>query len=672
MKKKQKKKHYGLVRKLLWILWTPLLLVGLILVAVLGVFLAGLYSVEYEKDEYIVASSGYEDLDTFYLNDSYRLVVTDSECLPIAEKFNGYIERILGTPFTVVSVKGSEPYIELLVQADLDCDYRFSSDNVNITVAANDKDHLLRGSYAFLEEFGGIRCYTKDLIAATSDKIFFPKKTGGYTQEYCDYFEMRDTDWISAKDDEYSWFRGYNTDEYRYQIYNQQSTETKEQAETRIADQYAYYTSLGGRSQYISDFCHTFSSQFLSASKYYDKGLNLECYALDADGNRRRDELCLSNSKTLEIVKQEVFDLLENKHDDDNAYGVFYDRNAPLQIISLTQSDDLTACKCKDCVSYAKAHGGYSATNLRFVNQIAQAVKDAGYDNVAFDTFAYRYTRSAPTDIVPLENVIIRLCTIECCSSHYIDDEDCLANKAFMKDLADWSKICDRIYIWDYCTDFSYFMTPFPNLNVLAHNIRVYYEHNVKGVYEEGNYTLEKDGVDPEFGELRSYLISKVMQNPYCDYQAVMQEFCNAYYGAGGEDMYAFITKADTYAGRKHLNIYKHPTLILDCSQEERNELNELFEHAKSVATGTALEHVKSTELSWRYYKMVNRLFEFSDITQYDVLQEHLIIDIYTQTKGSRFHEVESNCFTAGILQTAIIDLRPLFDLVVGNFIYGP
>jgi len=91
MKKKQKKKHYGLVRKLLWILWTPLLLVGLILVAVLGVFLAGLYSVEYEKDEYIVASSGYEDLDTFYLNDSYRLVVTDSECLPIAEKFNGYI-----------------------------------------------------------------------------------------------------------------------------------------------------------------------------------------------------------------------------------------------------------------------------------------------------------------------------------------------------------------------------------------------------------------------------------------------------------------------------------------------------------------------------------------------------------------------------------------------------
>ena len=42
------------------------------------------------------------------------------------------------------------------------------------------------------------------MIKTTSDKITFPKKKGGYVLDYNEYFEMRDTDWMSSKDDEYS------------------------------------------------------------------------------------------------------------------------------------------------------------------------------------------------------------------------------------------------------------------------------------------------------------------------------------------------------------------------------------------------------------------------------------------------------------------------------------
>lgn len=658
---------------LLGILFALLIIIGIVLITLFIVFLIGSYKTEYETDEYEISKVDYTDLKKFEVNADYKLFVSDKELLPIAEKFNGYVEKIIGKKLEAVGEKPQSPYIKLTVDPEQTDNYVFSGDNKNITISADNKDHLLRGAYAFLEEFGGIRCYTSKMIKATSDKIVFPVKTGGYKKAYNDYFEMLDTDWISPKDDEYSWFRGFNTDEYRYEVKNQDTaTETREQAEKRITAENEYYSSYGGRTQYLTGFAHTFTADFLNKEKYFDRGLELECYALDSHGNRRRDELCLSNPRTLEIVTREVFDILENKREDpDRVLSARYDKDAPLQIISLTQADDLTGCKCKECVKFAKAHGGYSATNLQFVNKVAQAVKDAGYENVAIDTFAYRYTRPAPTDIVPLDNVIIRLCSIECCCSHYIDDENCLANKAFMKDLSDWSKICDRIYIWDYCTDFSYFATLFPNFNVLAHNLRVFYENSVKGVYEEGNYTLNKEGFDPEFAELRSYLISKVMQNPYCDYSAVMKEFCEAYYGEGAGDILKFITAADKYAGRRHLNIYKNPRDVLSINKEEIAELDGYFEHAKQAATGEALENVKRSEISWRFVKLYKNAGEFKNIMTREANKEHLIAD-FTNTGNSRFHEVENNYILAGLGQNAIVDLRPMFDLIVGNFVYGP
>lgn len=660
-------------KKMLWFLWAPLILIGVIALILLGIFIAGRYSVEYEDDGQNAVETSFENSEKFYVTSDYELVAGDENLRTIAGKFNGYIEMITGFGLRTADKKSGARFIELKVDEKAEDDYSFRADvNDNIYITADSLAHLTRAVYAFLEQFGGLRCYTSQITESLTGKIFFPKEKDGYKQTYNDYFEMRNTDWISAKDDEYSLFRGFNSDDRRFEVssYNP-SAETEDEARERIASQKAYYDSLGGCTQYISGFCHTFANQFLNPSEYYDKGLELECYALDSKGRRRRDELCLSNPRTLEIVTREVFDILEGKDRNPALSGKAYNPDAPLQIISLTQADDLTACKCRECVACAKKHGGYSAPNLLFVNKVAQAVKDAGYNNVAIDTFAYRYTRKAPSDIVPLDNVIIRLCSIECCCSHYMDDEKCLSNRAFMKDLDDWSKICDRIYIWDYCTDFSYFMTVFPDFNTLAHNIRVFYEHSVKGVYEEGNYTTAEKSPDFEFAELRSYLISKCLENPYCDYEAAMREFCGAYYGEAGEDIFTFIKKADTYAGRKHLNIYKKPSLVLSCSKAELEELNSLFEHAKSVATGEAAVHVRRSELSWRYFKMYKRIFEFKKAYSFELEREHLFLEL-GEIGACCLHEVEANYKLAGLSQTAMIDFRPAFDAVVGKFVYGP
>jgi len=667
-----KKKRKGL----LWILWAPLILIGTILTLILGVFVVGSYSVQYDREQYSINEpedfSKLKESEKFYVDSKYVIIV-DAENDLIAEKFNGYIKKIIGSELFIKRDVGMQSYIKLTIDEKQSDDYVYScSSDSNITISGNNKDHLMRAAYHFLEEFGGVRCYTSKMIKYTSNTIFFPKKNG-VVETYNDYFEMRDTDFISPKDDEYSWFRGFNTDEYRYQINTGRvGNETDEQRALRIEEEKDYYSALGGRVQYVSGFCHTFCGDFVNSSKYYDQGQNLECYALDANGNRRRDELCCMNEKTAEICIEDVQTILDSDR---------YDPNAPLQIISLTQTDDMTGCKCERCVKEAKAHNGYGYTNLVLVNKVAKHFKEitektGKYANVAFDTFAYRYTRKCPTGIVPEDNVIIRLCSIECCCSHYLDDSKCLTNVSFMTDLADWGKICKRIYIWDYCTNFCHYMGLFPNIEVLAHNLRVFYENGCKGVYEEGNYALNKLGNDPEFAELRSYVIAKVLENPYCDYQAVIDDFCNAYYGSAGEYMAEFVRLTDKIAGRRHLNIYKMPQLAVPCKKAEIDKLEELFSKAKEVTQqngeSVAYTNVKNSELCWRYYKMYKKAKEFGDFTQRKVLEEQLYKDIIRNTDQTVWHEIDAHVFKNNLQQTAIIDLHLLFDLIVGNFLYGP
>ena len=58
----------------------------------------------------------------------------------------------------------------------------------------------------------------------------------------------------------------------------------------------------------------------------------------------------------------------------------------------------------------------------------------------------------------------------------------------FAQDMEDWSKICGRLYVWDYVTDFGHYIQPHPNWFELGPNLRFFAKHNVRGVFEEGAY----------------------------------------------------------------------------------------------------------------------------------------------------------------------------------------
>jgi hypothetical protein len=275
---------------------------------------------------------------------------------------------------------------------------------------------------------------------------------------------------------------------------------------------------------------------------------------------------------------------------------------------------------------------------IRFVNAVAAQFPDA-----LIDTFAYQYTRTPPKNVKPLPNVIVRLCSIECCFAHPLDDPKCSFNAAFAKDIEAWSKICDRLYIWDYTTDYGHFNCIFPNFGVLQKNMQFFVKNHAKGVYEEGNYTSGES--NSEFAELRGYLIARLLFNPDIDYDAEMNGFLKAYYGGGWQYMRQFIDFTSANAGTKlihrKLGIFNSPTDkdLLNLGPNKINYADALWEKAIELAgdayagAETCRQHVLRSQLSWRFWKGANKAGEFwrlRPVEQWQAANERLYHDFKT------------------------------------------
>ncbi len=500
----------------------------------------------------------------------------DARLIAAGDTLARYMKEVTDKEFSVAQ-SGVGLKFSLSYSSDIpDNGYVIETFENEVSIKGSGTRGVIHGVYAFLEKYAGCDWYTSTLYSIPkNEELVIP---AGEKTEYKPFFEYTDTDWVSPKDVEYSLANGLNGSPHR-----------------TIPDE------LGGTVEYISWFCHTLARQFCSKETYFES--HPEYFALH-DGKRQDEQLCLTNEDVYNIILGEVMALLKEKHDPEKS----------LQIISLTQGDsgeDAKMCQCENCKKIDDENGSYSGTMITFVNRIAREVKAAGYDNVAIDTFAYRYTRKAPTKVVPEDNVIVRLCTIECCFSHALDDASCEENVELMADLSDWSKICDRIYVWDYATNYSHTLGIFPDFGVLQRNVQVFYENNVVGVYEEGNYYMAQ--CDGEFGELRSYLLSKLMQNPYIDYDAYMDEFLEAYYGKGWENIRSFLdmTMEKPVPQGEHLGIYVNMRETLGFNKADIKKADSLWANAKAEAESEEqLERIKRSEICWRYWKGFNQYNE--------------------------------------------------------------
>lgn len=338
---------------------------------------------------------------------------------------------------------------------------------------------------------------------------------------------------------------------------------------------------LGGCIRY-KGFVHTFYP-LVPPEKYFNE--HPDWYSM-INGKRtyQNAQLCLSNPELRDFVVERVKQWLKE--------------SPKASIISVSQNDWHGNCQCPKCKEIDEREGSPSGSLLEFVNYVAEKV-EKDFPNVAIDTLAYQYTRKPPKTVKPRPNVIVRLCSIECNFREPLTHE---SNKKFADDILGWSKICNRLYIWDYTTDFAHYIQPHPNWFVLGENLRFFHKHNVKGVFEQGAY----QSYGAEMSELRAWVLAQLLYNPYQDDRALIVEFLQGYYGAAWEHILKYMELMHEASKGFYLGCFASPNTPFN-NFKTLSKAEELWEAAeKAVSNDPELTlRVKIARLPVRYVWLV-------------------------------------------------------------------
>ncbi len=478
-------------------------------------------------------------------------IILDSKASPsekhAAEELQRFVEEISGCALPILSTRAPKMILvgggEILAEIEPRLDitglgkegFAIRTNDSHLILAGGKQRGTLYAVYTFLEDYLGCRWYSSKVSRIPEEKVI---EIPSINVSYKPALEYREPYYTDAFDGDWAARNKANSNNARL---------GKER---------------GGKVRY-SHFVHTFYS-LVPPDKYFDE--HPEYFSL-VKGKRRRSraQLCLTNPDVLRIVVEGVKRWIAAEPEAD--------------IYSVSQNDCAGWCECPNCKALDDREESHMGSLLTFVNKVAEAI-EKDYPDKTIDTLAYQYTRKPPKTVRPRRNVIIRLCSIECCFSHPL--ETCPRNASFRDDIIGWSKVAPRLYVWDYVTDFANYIMPFPNLDVLKPNIEFFVEHNVKGIFEEGNYA---GGGGGEMAELRAYLLAKLLWNPDADVEALKKDFLEGYYekAAGPISDYISLLHRKVKRDNIHVNIWSGPTSPY-LTEEILTEAEALFDRAEKLA----------------------------------------------------------------------------------------
>ncbi|HOE61137.1 MAG TPA: DUF4838 domain-containing protein [Kiritimatiellia bacterium] len=285
-------------------------------------------------------------------------------------------------------------------------------------------------------------------------------------------------------------------------------------------------------------FCHTFN-RLCPPEEFFETHPE---YFSEIDGRRIKEpsQLCLTNPDVLKIVTTRVLERIR--------------KDPTAKLFSVSQNDWRYPCTCPACKAIDDREESHAGTLITFVNQVAEAV-EREFPEVWIETLAYQYTRKPPKTVRPRRNVVPRLCTIECDFSYPLDQSAYEQNRKFVEDIRGWSAMTDKLYIWDYTTNFRHYTAPFPNVLALRDNVRFFRDHRVVGLFEQGAY----HGRHGDFAELKAWLLAKWLWNPDLPTEPLLADFFAGYYGAAAPLVRQYFDELHTFyndPAKKPLRIF--------------------------------------------------------------------------------------------------------------------
>ena len=415
--------------------------------------------------------------------------------------------------------------------------------------------HPRRGTlyavHTFLEDTVGVRWWTQDAThVPRRPTLAVPELNVAYTPPVRD----RATRYLETSDGCFTSHALVTADEQRRMgVFS---------ARLRLNghDHYTIPAEYGGADGLVG-WVHTFYqiNGLLPPAKYFQE--HPEWYSL-VDGKRidQRGQLCLTNEEMRREMVRVVRERLR--------------ANPAATMISISQNDWRGNCECEACRALDEREGTPAGSLIHFVNAVAEEVEKE-FPDVLVETLAYQYTRKPPRFVRPRRNVIVRLCSIECDFSEPLATGE--RNRPFREDIEAWSRIADKLYIWDYVTNFHGYLLPHPNYQVLAPNLRFFVRHHAVGIFEQGDSGCRVG----DFVRLRAWVLAHLLWNPEADERALTEEFMAGYYGPAAPHLLAYLDLLGAAVARAdvHLGCFRPDTSDW-LKLADLNRATELFEQA--------------------------------------------------------------------------------------------
>lgn len=475
-----------------------------------------------------------------------------------ANELQKWIKEITGATLPIYI--GGAPGRNILIRTDPklgDEGYWIRGSGLNQLLWGGTTRGLMNGVFALLEEDIGCRFYTKDCIVLpkTNTLIIAPVE-----RRYLPQLKLRDPFYACTFDAEWSLRNRANA------------------PDAKVPEEF------GGHVDYDSMFVHT-ASQIVPPDKYFKS--NPEYFAQLADGKRSPDQLCATHPEVARLAIEYARRVLKE-----------YPQT---EIISVSKNDNTQVCHCDHCKKLREEEGSDMANQLTLVNRVAEAIEHE-FSKATIDTLAYLETIKVPRTIRPRKNVAIRLCNDQVGSwkRPFTSAAECDIAKL----VSAWSAVHDRIYIWDYNVNFSHYLAPMPNLDVMAANIRFWITNHAEGVMLQGGYQgpAERD-------ELKSWVTAKLLWNPNWDEKALAQDFIWGYYGKAApalaeyESLLENLRKDFAQEMAAPGGGIRYPMDSPFFTKEFVNRANEIFSRARKLAQDDAalLRRVERAQLPVLY-----------------------------------------------------------------------
>ena len=421
-----------------------------------------------------------------------------------AEEYCDHVERMTGTRPSVVTAAPSAGGAVRLVQeafapGDEDS-FTLRSDARSVTVRGGSRG-VLYGVYELLESYGDV-CFTSPTYTYVPRRDRFEVPSGLRRTE-TPAFDVRWPGWGMPRDRAPAWAARLR--------FNGSGTIGKDPKYGGIR----YRFAKGWTGHTFHKLCHE-----------KDYGKTHPEYFSEIRGRRRltQTQLCTTNPDVREIACSNLFAAIRKEPDAD--------------VWAIGQNDYDFHCECAKCAAIDAREESTCGAMLEFVNFLADRVAKE-FPGKLIKTSAYQFTRKPPKYLRPATNVVINLCAIECDFSRPFGSPNGLpVNLDFERDFATWSRLATRMSIYDYTTNYRFYMHPFPNLQTIAGDLRYYRDRGVKILYCEGG------SAHADLAELKPWLIGKLAWDPDRDLDELIGIFCRAHYGKAAPHVLNYIREA--------------------------------------------------------------------------------------------------------------------------------